>query len=393
VDRIEKALTDTFEWIYREQGPSAGIVKWDSFVAWLQSETDLYWIAGKAGSGKSTLMKFLHSDPRTEKHLQVWAQDSKLVITGHFFWNSGDSIQMSVDGLIRTLLHGIGEQMPDILSTLFAERWAEMEIISDLELATLQPWTSSECVQALRRFMTHSLQGFRFLFFVDGLDECSGELMQLTGLLTEMAASPHIKMCLASRPWSVFQDAFNRNPSLMLQHLTYRDIEIYVRSKFYEHRGFQELEIGNSKLAASLCANISEKGLGVFLWVRLVVQSLLRGITNGDRVVDLMRRLDDLPDDLELLFRKILDSVDPVYREHSAQIFQIHHTASKYGGINILRFSYADEEDKALWDEEPTSLEREEYTFRVKSMARRLDSRTKGLLETTSPFLDEMKDK
>lgn len=31
---------------------------WDSFQAWLESDNDFYWISGKPGSGKSTLVSY-----------------------------------------------------------------------------------------------------------------------------------------------------------------------------------------------------------------------------------------------------------------------------------------------------------------------------------------------
>lgn len=390
-DRITKAMSDTFEWIYHEQLPDVGSFTYSSFAGWLQSDTSLYWIAGKAGSGKSTLMKFLHSDPRTEEHLKLWAHDSKLIIAGHFFWNSGSSIQMSIEGLIRTLLYEIGTQLPNLLSILFPDRWAELESEPDLKLIVLQPWTTFECLQAFRRILAQPFHRFRFFLFVDGLDECSGGHEELTALLKEMASSSHVKMCLASRPWNVFQDAFDSSPSLMLQHLTFRDIHSYVHNSFHKHRGFLELEKGDYKSAAQLCDDITEKASGVFLWVRLVVQSLLRGISDGDRVGDLMRRLKDLPADLEMLFQKILDSVDPAYKVNSSQLFQIHRTASDHAfDLSLLHFSYADEDDRLLWDDEDKPLSRDEYTYRVKSLIRRLDSRTKGLLEIKNSFLDEI---
>lgn len=39
--------------------------RWNDFVAWLEEGDGLYWIAGKAGSGKSTLMKYIASHPST----------------------------------------------------------------------------------------------------------------------------------------------------------------------------------------------------------------------------------------------------------------------------------------------------------------------------------------
>jgi hypothetical protein len=66
---------------------------------------------------------------------------------------------------------------------------------------------------------------------------------------------------------------------------------------------------------------VVSKASGVFLWVRLVVVSLLAGMRHGDRFSDLQRRLDLLPDRLEDLYMKILQSLDPFYLEHAAQLF------------------------------------------------------------------------
>lgn len=39
-----------------------------SFVPWLRSDSKLFWISGKPASGKSTLMKYIISNPKTLKH-------------------------------------------------------------------------------------------------------------------------------------------------------------------------------------------------------------------------------------------------------------------------------------------------------------------------------------
>lgn len=258
----------------------------------------------------------------------------------------------------------------------------------------LSPWTITECLVAFRKILFSPFKGFRFVFFIDGLDECSGDHKFLIDLLKEMAASTHVKICLASRPWTVFQDAFRSNPSLMLQHLTRKDIRFYAHNKFYQHLGFLKMAKGDSKLAAELCDNVIAKACGVFLWVILVVQSLLRGIADGDRVSDLHRKLNGLPEDLELLFQKILESVGPAYKPHSAQLFQIHRLAQEsIGGISLLSISYADEDDQALWEPQDIPLSRSEFIYRVRSVHRRLDSRTRGLLETIDSFLDGIEDK
>jgi hypothetical protein len=59
---------------------------------------------------------------------------------------------------------------------------------------------------------------------------------------------------------------------------------------------------------------------GVFLWVSLVIRSLLAGLVNGDRVSDVQRRLAFIRPDLEKLYEKMLDGLDPFYLEHASQI-------------------------------------------------------------------------
>jgi hypothetical protein len=66
----------TFGWIFGEsiQGP------WDNFIHWLKSgEHKIYWISGKAGSGKSTLMKFIIDSEETKKVLLEIKPDTIIV--------------------------------------------------------------------------------------------------------------------------------------------------------------------------------------------------------------------------------------------------------------------------------------------------------------------------
>ncbi|KAL5348786.1 hypothetical protein ACLOAV_006208 [Pseudogymnoascus australis] len=74
---ISKEHAKTFQWIY--EPTSSDSKPWTNFVHWLEEDHGLYWITGKPGSGKSTLMKFISAYPNTRKHLQTWAGGRKLV--------------------------------------------------------------------------------------------------------------------------------------------------------------------------------------------------------------------------------------------------------------------------------------------------------------------------
>ena len=55
-ESLHDAYKNTFDWIF-DSRPDA-VRPWSNFVEWLQSGEALYWINGKAGSGKSTVCIF-----------------------------------------------------------------------------------------------------------------------------------------------------------------------------------------------------------------------------------------------------------------------------------------------------------------------------------------------
>ena len=93
--------------------------RWDSFSDWLRSGTGVYWINGKAGSGKSTLMNYICDDEnirKRDKLLRVWADDKRLITPTFYFWNSGTLLQKSVEGLLRSLVFQMLDECPQLIS-------------------------------------------------------------------------------------------------------------------------------------------------------------------------------------------------------------------------------------------------------------------------------------
>lgn len=56
-EEVRDAYPDTFKWIFKEK-PFA-TAQWTNFVEWLKTDQDIYWVNGKAGSGKSTVCHHL----------------------------------------------------------------------------------------------------------------------------------------------------------------------------------------------------------------------------------------------------------------------------------------------------------------------------------------------
>jgi predicted ATPase len=74
-ERIMEAYPTTFEWAFRD--PTAEQLPWSNFSHWLEAGSGVYWVNGKAGSGKSTLMKHIFDAERTRRCLKTWASTSE----------------------------------------------------------------------------------------------------------------------------------------------------------------------------------------------------------------------------------------------------------------------------------------------------------------------------
>jgi Tfp pilus assembly pilus retraction ATPase PilT len=73
-DKIPESHKKMIEWAHRDSTQETK--SWSNFAEWLRRDDGIFWIAAKAGSGKSTPMKYLYDNSKTRKELLVWSQDS-----------------------------------------------------------------------------------------------------------------------------------------------------------------------------------------------------------------------------------------------------------------------------------------------------------------------------
>lgn len=187
-------------------------------------------------------------------------------------------------------------------------------------------WTRAELLNAFAELSHQCTLNKRFCFFIDGLDEYDGDHSDIVDLVQGFARSKDIKVCLSSRPCNVFTRAFELGsyPNFHLEYLTQRDIKSYVQDTLGGNILFCQLAAGkDSARCKELEDAIVSRAQGVFLWVFLVVRSLMEGLTNADRITDLERRLRSLPTDLEAYFRHMLENIEDVYVQQTVQTFSV----------------------------------------------------------------------
>lgn len=244
---LRSAHQETFSWIFGSQVSTNGDFSPSKFVDWLDSNDNLFWISGKIGSGKSTLMKYVCTHELVKRNLDKWSNGCKLVITSFFFWNASKTeLPKSKEGLLRSILYQILRQAPDLIRYAPPGNW-EAYISSNLgnhELG-VNFLTLPELQAAFERIATHlATLKIKFCFFIDGLDEYDGKPDEIIPIVHSLKSSPYVKMCVSSRRWNQFEKAFGQDSSrkLYIEIYTTKDIELYVRDTLEKDIDYQDMK-------------------------------------------------------------------------------------------------------------------------------------------------------
>jgi ankyrin repeat protein len=248
------------------------------------------WIKGKAGAGKSTLMKYAFD---AAEHSRVTGQ----TVVSFFFNARGASIERSLEGMYRALLYQVLHKLPQ-LRYLLSKRRAYS--------AQNHVW-SINWLQQMFQDVIESLGSERLTCYVDALDECTEddiqEMVSFFEDLCEHSAEKGIQLyvCFASRHYPYI--SIDRSVSLVLEDQDghKEDISKYVQKK---------LKISNDLLKEEISAQLEDRASGIFLWIVLVVKILNDECKRGN--VQLIRtRLKDIPTGLTDLIQDILQRDKP----------------------------------------------------------------------------------
>jgi hypothetical protein len=382
-DSIHDSHDKTLRWVFRHVSTSTRMQDPTSLHTWLKGGSGTFWISGKPGSGKSTLMKFLCSNPKTVRALNSWAGPNGCVLGNYFFWNAGTELQKSLEGLLRSLLFDIFTRCPELIPEALPELWDYRIRHGRLRLSDLN-WSLPTLFDVFERLgASCSKTTQRFCLFIDGLDEYDGDHFQVVGALRRLGSNKCFKLCVASRPWNIFKDAYggDTNQMLCIHEHNREDIHKYAQSVLDNAIPWENRPDAKT-IYAWILDEIVEKAQGVFLWVALVVHSVCNGISNGDSYQLLERRIRELPSDLEQFFRQIVRTVDRRYQLRMALSFKAALGPSAH--IPVLFFMFLEwcYEDPNLGpDKHLSSLQDDDVSSLCALARRKVNGWCKGLLE------------
>ena len=336
-DRIDEAYGQTCEWILESKKEGHDTAP---FYSWLRSDNTVFWISGKAGSGKSTLMKNAFRSEQTRQELEEWAQGRDLLTASVFLFEGGSHIQKSREGILRSILYQILTPRRDLISIAFPSFFG-------CEWPPPTPFnTIINLSQAFYSLFSHEGK-LSICFFIDGLDEYrimdrkdyykeedfalvydgeegdaglgSSKWIQeshvdIARIINELGSKDNLKLCVSSRELPVFEKAFAGHGRLQVHEHSETSIAQYCAGRL------EEAVPGLPNMAA-LCREIAQKSSGDVLWARLAIDMVLEGPLKTLRTT-----LDSLPSQLggpEGLYMRIIQNLPPQNQDDACRIFEL----------------------------------------------------------------------
>lgn len=335
--RQTAAHAGTFDWIFEET--SLG------FEAWLLKPCGPYWIQGKPGSGKTTLVRHIVSSAR----LATIAIDMEVAVAVHYFQADSSSLARSVEGMLRSLLWQLMQQVPSPAISTVLKRHAEIQKLG----RDRGTWSNEELEVSLTEVIALFPEAAVCLF-VDGLDEHEGEDIEITNYLAKLQCHLpcNARLCVSSRPNPDFAAQFGTSVGFKMHEYTSHDIEQYVRHRCEDLRAFQPSR------EQQMSTDIISKAQGSFLWTRLVCDDLQKDWRRHRSPEALEERLKITPKDLMPFYQRILDELD---QEETKELY---HMLSILTESNVpltsIELLYAMEDDRNL--ENLRHAQREDWT-------------------------------
>lgn len=422
-NEVSEAYEETFQWIFMgDDGPTQedptvsdfedsdwedsdiedidladpSEASWDLFSNWLSSTADIYWISGKPGSGKTTLVKYVLNHPKTAAYLDIWSPQT--LIISHFFWRPGNQMQQNIKGLLCSLLYQLLDN--SVAATNYVLQYIQGQRSGVKDADT--DWSVSE----LQSIFLQILSSYErpICIFIDGLDEvdpADGPL-KLLDLVEQFPRCRNTRLCLASRPEPILQRRLSAYPRLRLQDLTRADLDRYARDHIKLTGAIDDEDTVNSSWSSNApwhpIESIVVKAEGVFLWLVLAIKSVNKGFTFGDTLAMIQERITCLPGDLTKLYKdmwnRACEDNPKAYRQTAALYFRLI-LLDLHPGLSILQLmlaststSIADQLLDAI--ENPLNLVPEELMLKeCKDLGRRLKLYCFGLVSFNQSSSDE----
>ncbi|KAM7199682.1 hypothetical protein V8F33_004334 [Rhypophila sp. PSN 637] len=270
---ISEAYRGTFEWIWTNQKVG--------FPAWINNDQPLFWIKGKPGSGKSTIMRYIWDHRNLSALIDSGTTERPKIKAAFFFYYRGTHLQKSFE--------------------------------------------------AYKDIITQNAFPVDLFLFVDALDEYDGpheaivEFIQVSVQMSQKGSTT-LKVCFSSREWKEFEQRFSRGPGFRIHEHTQADIDRYITSRLSNDPIVSDMLNRGSEWKRSDIQDIEDTlarlANGVFIWVRAVIDEIHCLFSRNTPMNDLLEYLNGVPADLEHLYTDSIRRLPHEYRREAYFMFE-----------------------------------------------------------------------
>lgn len=305
------------------QGSGGWLHEESAYKQWLAGQNRLLWLFGGPGAGKTHLSAWLI------KQLMEDGQSAAEGFSVSYFFVKEDSEALrDVNTMLKTLAWQIAQQDADYKS--YAASVCEKKTMT---ITYDETWQNL----FLGYFNTSLSSPRPVTIVIDGLDEANAEsrraLLRLLLPLTKSGITSSIQVAVISRPslkGDTDRDMFKSGCIIEVSRgKTKRDINQYVKERLEDVRLLRTMRKIKpdglkkaNKLGSLILKRVSEGADGVFLWAKLLLDSIINkdqkqiemAITNApssldDMIWSVFRRMDDDGDLDHDVVRKIIHLV------------------------------------------------------------------------------------
>lgn len=296
-DEHEYLSQDQFEAMQRKQ-----LRVHRSFVKWLREGTGIWFVGGKPGSGKSTLMSFIRKtlEQGADPSLAEWAHPKQYAVISFFFFRPDHHLERSFEGLWRSLCSQLLAADERLFRQIHELKEAPIGLKNEAKARSLSTrWRVDELREWCFFLIRNS--SLKFVVLIDGLDELrdegGGDEAHANLLRTVRSMDLHlsnVKLICSARPVEPFKAALATKTSFEVQDVNYLDIIKFVNSRLQD------------TAAASFTPRVVEQADGVFLWTHIVVNELNKACEESLPHEELQHRFELCPKEMHALFRHML---------------------------------------------------------------------------------------
>ncbi|KAK4214235.1 hypothetical protein QBC37DRAFT_440338 [Rhypophila decipiens] len=251
-----------------------------------QTGSKILSMTGLPGVGKSVLSSFI---------INNLEKDPAIGSCFYHFFKSEDRMKRTISHMLRSIAFQIA-----LAHKPFGEKLIELTAAGSLSFSTQKVSSIWESVFE-SVLLRHRFQGPIF-WIVDGLDEADHPDLFIR-LLSKLQSQNIFRVLIVSRP--LREIAFNSASGIHVvnDEITLNDTHDDIRTYAYEGLW---AALPDKQARDSICDKVCHKAQGSFLWVTLAVGQLKDNWHIKD---DIEQVLDELPDGMESLYKRMVETI------------------------------------------------------------------------------------